>query len=402
MKADCAIIGGGIVGLSVGMALLRKQPGLNVVVLEKESELAFHQSGRNSGVIHSGIYYKPGSLKARFARAGNRSMIRFCEEHGIAHEVCGKVIVATTAAELPLLESLYQRGLENGIDVTKLSREAVSEIEPHVRCLQGIRVPSTGIVNYREVCAAYARIIRSEGGTVKTGAGVMEIRRAVRGHVLETAVGEVETKYLVNCAGLQSDRVARRAGQDPGARIVPFRGEYYEIVPHRRHLVKGLIYPVPNPVFPFLGVHFTRMSDGSIHAGPNAVLALRREGYRKTDIGLGAVLESLTYPGLWRLARRHYREGLREIHRSFSKKAFVRSLQQLIPEICAEDLVPAGAGVRAQALLPNGALVDDFLTRKGPDSIHVCNAPSPAATASLEIGQAVAGQVPEMRMAVTR
>ncbi len=402
MKADCAIIGGGIVGLSVGMALLQRQPGLSVVVLEKEAQLAFHQSGRNSGVIHSGLYYKPGSLKARFARAGNRSMIRFCAEHGIEHEVCGKVIVATAAAELPPLENLYRRGLENGVEVTRLSREAVNEIEPRVRCLQGIRVPSTGIVNYRKVCAIYAGIIRSEGGTVKTGAEVMGIRRAARGYLLETALGEVETGFLVNCAGLQSDRVARRAGQDPGARIVPFRGEYYEIVPQRRHLVKGLIYPVPNPLFPFLGVHFTRMIDGSIHAGPNAVLALRREGYRKTDIGLGAVLESLTYPGLWRLARQHYKEGFREIQRSLSKKAFVRGLQQLIPEIRAEDLVPATAGVRAQALLPNGNLIDDFLIRTGPDSIHVCNAPSPAATASLEIGQAVAGKVPELRMAVTR
>ncbi len=402
MKADCAIIGGGIIGLSVGMALLRKQPGLRVVVLEKETQLAFHQSGRNSGVIHSGIYYKPGSLKARFARSGNRSMKRFCEEHGIRHEVCGKVIVATSAQELPLLEDLYQRGLENGLEVTKLSREAISEIEPHVRCLGGIRVPSTGIVNYREVCATYAGIIRSDGGTVKTGAEVVEVRRAARGHVLETAIGEVETKFLVNCGGLQSDRIARRAGQNPGARIIPFRGEYYDILPHRRHLVKGLIYPVPNPLFPFLGVHFTRMIGGSIHAGPNAVLALRREGYRKTDIGLGAVLEALTYPGLWRLGRKHYKEGLREIHRSLSKKAFVQSLQQLIPEIRAQDLIPAPAGVRAQALLPNGILVDDFLTLPGPDSIHVCNAPSPAATASLEIGQAIAEQVPEMRMAVTR
>ncbi len=402
MKVDCAIIGGGIVGLSVGMALLRKQPGLNVVVLEKEAQLAFHQSGRNSGVIHSGIYYKPGSLKARYAQAGNRSMIRFCMEHGIQHEVCGKVIVATKAEEFPLLEDLYRRGVENGIEVIRLSPEAVSEIEPHVRCLQGVRVPSTGIVNYREVCATYARVIRSDGGEVKTNAGVMEIGGSGRGHVLETAVGEIETKFLVNCGGLQSDRIARRAGQDPGARVVPFRGEYYEVVPHRRHLVKGLIYPVPKPVFPFLGVHFTRMIDGSIHAGPNAVLALRREGYRKTDIGLGAVLESLSYPGLWRLARKHYKEGVREIHRSLSKKAFLKSLQQLIPEMRAEDLVPAAAGVRAQALLPNGRLVDDFLTLRGPDSIHVCNAPSPAATASLEIGRAVAEQIPEMRMAVTR
>ncbi len=402
MKVDCAIIGGGIVGLSVGMALLRKQPGLNVVVLEKEAQLAFHQSGRNSGVIHSGIYYKPGSLKARYARAGNRSMIRFCEEHGIRHESCGKVIVATKAEELPLLDDLYARGAANGIEVTKLAPEAVTEIEPHVRCLRGLKVPTTGIVDYREVCATYAALIRKEGGAVKTSAGVTEIRRLGSGHVLETAIGDIETRFLINCGGLQSDRIARQTGLDPGARIVPFRGEYYELVPHRRHLVQGLIYPMPNPAFPFLGVHFTRMINGSIHAGPNAVLALRREGYRKTDIGLGAVLESLTYPGLWRLARKHYREGLREIHRSLSKQAFVKSLQQLIPEIRAQDLVPAKAGVRAQALLSTGELVDDFLTVRGPDALHICNAPSPAATASLEIGRAVVEQVPEMRMALTR
>lgn len=402
MKVDCAVIGGGIVGLSVGMALLRKQPGLNVIVLEKERELAFHQSGRNSGVIHSGIYYQPGSAKARFARAGNRSMIRFCEEHGIRHEVCGKIIVATDSREIPLLENLYRRGMDNRIKVSKLSAGAVCEIEPHVRCRQGIQVPSTGIVNYREVCAAYAALIRSEGGEVRTGAEVLEIRRLGSSHLLETAIGDIEAGFLVNCGGLQSDRIARRSGLDPEARIVPFRGEYYELIPEKRDLVKGLIYPVPNPAFPFLGVHFTRMTDGSIHAGPNAVLALRREGYRKTDVGLGAVLETMTYPGFWRLARKHYKEGLREVWRSFSKTEFVKSLQRLIPEIRAEDLIPAPSGVRAQALLPDGKLVDDFMILCGPNSIHVCNAPSPAATASLEIGKTVAEQVPEMRLAVTR
>lgn len=402
MKVDCAIIGGGIVGLSVAMALLRKQPGIHVVVLEKEPQLAFHQSGRNSGVIHSGIYYKPGSLKARFARAGNRSMIKFCEEHGIPHDVCGKLIVATSERELPLLDNLYQRGVENAIEVAQLSREEVREIEPNVQCLEGIRVPSTGIVNYREVCATYASLIQGDGGVVKTSAEVTEIRRSGGSPLLETTVGDIETRFLVNCGGLQSDRIARLAGLDPGARIVPFRGEYYELVPQRRDLVKGLIYPVPDPVFPFLGVHFTRMIDGSVHAGPNAVLAFRREGYRKTDFGLGAVLETLTYPGFWRLARKHYKQGFGEMHRSFSKKAFVKSLQRLIPEIRSEDLLPTTAGVRAQALRPDGELVEDFLMVHGPDSIHVCNAPSPAATASLEIGMAVAEQIPEMRLAVTR
>jgi L-2-hydroxyglutarate oxidase len=402
MKVDCVVIGGGIVGLSVALALLRKQPGIHLVVLEKEPQLAFHQSGRNSGVIHSGIYYRPGSLKARFARAGNRSMIKFCEEHGISYEVCGKLVVATSERELPLLDNLFRRGVENGIEVAQLSQEEVREIEPHVRCLRGIRVPSTAIVNYREVCATYAGLIQGEGGVVKTSAEVTEIRRSGGAHLLETAVGDIETRFLVNCGGLQSDRIARRAGLDPGARIVPFRGEYYELVPQRRDLVKGLIYPVPDPAFPFLGVHFTRMINGSVHAGPNAVLAFRREGYRKTDFGLGAVLETLTYPGFWQLARKHYKEGFKEMLRSLSKKAFVKSLQRLIPEISSADLRPTTAGVRAQALLPDGRLVEDFLMVHGPASIHVCNAPSPAATASLEIGMAVAEQVPEMRMAVAR
>lgn len=402
MKVDCAVVGGGIVGLGVAMALLKRQPGLQVVVLEKEAQLAFHQSGRNSGVIHSGVYYQPGSLKARFARAGNRSMIRFCQEHGIQHEVCGKVVVATEEDELPLLDRLHRRGLENGIEVVRLSQEELKEVEPHVRSLRGIRVPSTGIVNYREVCAAYAREILSEGGVVRTSAEVLGFRRRGRTHLLETAIGEIEAKFLVNCGGLQSDRIARRSGLDPGARIIPFRGEYYELIPEKSQLVRGLIYPVPNPAFPFLGVHFTRMIDGSVHAGPNAVLAFQREGYRKTDFGIGGLLDIVTYPGFWQLARKHYKEGLREVHRSLSKKAFVKSLQRLIPEILADDLVAAAAGVRAQALRPDGGLVDDFLIAHGPDSIHVCNAPSPAATASLEIGRAVAEQIPEMRGALAR
>ncbi len=379
------------------MALLKRQPGLQVVVLEKEAELAFHQSGRNSGVIHSGIYYKPGSLKARFARAGNQSMIRFCQEHGIRHEVCGKVIVATSEDELPFLDRLHRRGLENGIEVVELSFEEVREIEPHVRCLRGIRVPSTGIVSFREVCGTYSELIQSEGGSVRTKAEVLAFHRQSRLHILETSIGEIESRFVINCGGLQSDRIARRAGLNPGARIVPFRGEYYELVREKTDLVRGLVYPVPDPDFPFLGVHFTRMIDGSVHAGPNAIVALRREGYRKTDFGLGGMVDIATYSGFWRLARKHYRAGLKEVYRSFSKRAFVRSLQRLIPEICADDLIPSTTGVRAQALRPDGELVDDFLIVRGPESLHVCNAPSPAATASLEIGLAVADQVPEMR-----
>lgn len=391
------MIGGGIVGLSVGMRLLEKQPGLNLVVLEKEPELAFHQSGRNSGVIHSGIYYKPGTMKARFARAGNRSMIEFCRRYGIAHEVCGKLIVATSETELGALEKLFRRGLENELEVSKLSSEEVNEHEPHVRCLAGVRAPSTGIVSYREVCAKYAELIRQAGGVIKTSAAVEKIQRRGDSYLLRTAFGEVETKFLLNCGGLQSDRIARQSGSEPGAKIVPFRGEYYEIVPERRHLVKTLIYPVPDPALPFLGVHFTKMIDGSVHAGPNAVLALRREGYGKAAFGLGDALDVFTYSGFWNLARKHYRAGLQEVSRSMSKKLFVKSLQRLIPEVSEQDLVPTTSGVRAQALLPNGMLVDDFLIVRGPCSIHVCNAPSPAATASLEIGEAVASQVPELR-----
>ncbi len=397
MKADCAIIGGGIVGLSVAMHLGQRQPGLRIVVLEKERQLASHQSGRNSGVIHSGIYYPPGSLKARYARAGNRSMIQFCEEHGIAHEVCGKVIVATREKELPLLENLYRRGLENELGVTPLSADEVRQVEPHVRCLRGLRVPSTGIVDYREVCLKFAEIIREDGGIVQTGVEVRHIQHRGDAHILESTNGVVEARFLVNCAGLYSDRIARKDGLSLEARITPFRGEYYELVRERRHLVESLIYPLPNPSFPFLGVDFTKMIDGSVHAGPNAVLALHREGYHKTDVALPDLLETLTYRGFWKLARKYYKEGFAEMHRSFSKEAFVRSLQRLVPEVTASDLIPAKAGVRAQALLPSGALVDDFLLVHGPNSIHLCNAPSPAATASLEIGREVVNQIPELR-----
>lgn len=326
-------------------------------------------------------------------------MVAFCREHRIPHEVCGKIIVATDAQEFQLLEDLYQRGVANGLEVMKLSREEVLEFEPHVSCQAALRVPSTGIVDYRMVCGVFAKLIRTEGGEIRTKAEVREFRSSGDGYVLESAHGRVETKFLINCGGLQSDRIARRTGLQPQARIMPFRGEYYQLIPEKRHLVKGLIYPTPDPAFPFLGVHFTRMIDGSVHAGPNAVLALRREGYRKSDIGLGASLEILTYGGCWKLARRHFRVGIKEVWRSISKRAFTNSLRRLIPEVCEKDLIPAMPGVRAQALLPNGQLVDDFLIQHGPHSLHVCNAPSPAATASLEIGEAVAALVPELRMA---
>lgn len=392
---DFVIIGGGIVGLASGMALGRRYPDARILVLEKENHWAHHQTGNNSGVIHSGIYYKPGSFKAKFCRDGSRSMVEFCQEHGIAHEVCGKVIVATEAEQLPLLENLYQRGLANGLNVTKISAEEVKEVEPHVSCLAGIRVRTTGIVDYKQVCYKYAELIRSQGGELRLNTKVEKIRETSTGQILETNNGTFETRFTINCAGLHSDRVAKLGNVDPKAKIVPFRGEYYELIPEKRYLVKTLIYPVPNPAFPFLGVHFTRMIDGSVHAGPNAVLSLKREGYKKTDFDLRDFAEVMTYPGFWKLAAKHADEGIQEIIRSFSKAAFVRSLQKLIPEVQAEDLVPTHAGVRAQALMNDGKLVDDFLIVAGRNAIHVCNAPSPAATSSLEIGKAVAATVAE-------
>lgn len=393
---DCAIIGGGIVGLATAVALGRKDPKARIIVLEKESAVARHQTGRNSGVIHSGLYYKPGSFKARFARAGNHSMVKFCREHGIKHEVCGKVVVATRKEELPLLDKLFQRGLENELSVTRLTVDQVREIEPHVCCLAGIKVLTTGIVDYKEVCAKYVELIRKQGSTVMFDSEVTGIREVSGTHHIETTRGEHEARFLVNCGGLHSDRLAKLAGLQPQARIVPFRGEYYELVTGKRHLVKTLIYPVPNPNFPFLGVHFTRMIDGTIHAGPNAVLAFKREGYHKSDFSLRDTWETMSYGGFWKLARKNMGEGLMEMCRSFSKALFVRSLQQLIPEIQPADVVPTHAGVRAQALLPDGGLVDDFLLVEGTNAVHVCNAPSPAATASLEIAKMIVDRIPAL------
>lgn len=390
---DYVIIGGGIVGLSTGMALTKRFPGAKILVLEKELTLAMHQTGHNSGVIHSGIYYKPGSFKAKFARAGSESMTRFCEKYAIAHDICGKVIVATQANELPLLDNLYQRGLENGLDIQRIGVEQLKEIEPHVSGLAAIRVPAAGIVDYQEVCRAYGRVITMGGGEIKVGERVVSIKHELGRVVLTTRNDVFEAKFIVNCAGLYSDRVAQMDRLADDLKIVPFRGEYYELVPEKRHLVKHLIYPVPNPNFPFLGVHYTRMIGGHVEAGPNAVLALKREGYLKTDVNLKDLADILLYKGFWKLSAKYWREGLEEMKRSLSKAAFVRSLQTLIPEIRAEDLVPAPAGVRAQALKSDGSLVDDFHLVKGERSIHVCNAPSPAATASIEIGRYIAKEI---------
>jgi L-2-hydroxyglutarate oxidase len=394
MKFDFAIIGGGIVGLATGLALLRRNPKARLVILEKEERWGAHQTGHNSGVLHSGIYYAPGSYKARLCHAGRTSMVAFCREHGIRHEICGKVIIATEAGEIPRLEKLRERAAANGVEIRGLTPEQVREIEPEVRCVAGLAVPGTGIVDFRQVSEKMAELLRKSGADLRLGATVRSIRVSGNGYAIESDAGVVDVHFLVNCAGLHSDRIVEMSGMKAPARIVPFRGEYYELKPERRHLVRHLIYPVPNPDFPFLGVHYTRMVDGNIHCGPNAVLALKREGYRKTDFSLRDAWGSLTYPGFWKLAKKHLGEGWMEIRRSFSKAEFTRSLQRMIPAVREEDLVPSHSGVRAQALSPDGKLVDDFLFAEGPRALHVCNAPSPAATSSLEIGAEVVKRIP--------
>ncbi len=391
---DVAIIGGGIVGLATALAVTDRQRGASVVVLEKEHGLAHHQTGNNSGVLHSGIYYAPGSLKAQYCRDGRAGLVRFCEEHAIAHEITGKVIVATDAEEIPRLDTLHERALAHGLTVERLGPDGVRQHEPNVSAIAGLYLPATGIADYSAVVATFANLVSARGGEVRLRTRVTGLQRSSGYVTVATSAGAVTARHVVNCAGLHSDRVARLAGNDPGARIVPFRGEYFELTPEARHLVKGLIYPVPNPEFPFLGVHFTRMVDGSVHAGPNAVLALKREGYRKRDISLRDTFETITYPGFLRLARRNFGDGMQEVARSFSKRLFLRSLQRLIPAVALDDLVPTHAGVRAQALTPSGGLVDDFLIVNGERMTHVCNAPSPAATASLEIGRAIAAELP--------
>jgi L-2-hydroxyglutarate oxidase len=392
---DYAIVGGGIVGLATAAALADRFPRSRILVLEKEGLFAQHQTGHNSGVIHSGIYYKPGSLKARLAYQGNKSMQAFCERRGIPYEICGKIIVATKQSELPLLEKLFQRGIENGVPVARLSREQVREREPHVSCLAGIQVFSTGITNYRSVCHALIDNLGGGGIDLHVSTELLHCTIVADGHVLETTSGEFSTKFLITCAGLYSDRVSKRCGIQPQARIMPFRGEYYELKPDRCYLVKNLVYPVANPNFPFLGVHFTRMIDGGVHAGPNAVLALSREGYSKLSFSPKDTLDTLTYPGFWKLVHQYYRDGLSEMARSASKALFTRSLQRLVPEVEANDLLPSASGVRAQAVKTNGEMVDDFLIQQGKNSLHVLNAPSPAATASLEIAKHIVAQVPQ-------
>ena len=382
---DIAIIGGGIVGLATAFALSTRSR-LSLVVLEAEDRLAAHQTGHNSGVIHSGLYYKPGSLKARNCAEGREALYRFCAEHDIPHERCGKVVVATRASELPALDELERRGRANGLEgLRRLRGEEIREHEPHAAGIAGLFVPETGIVDYSQVAQAFADCVREAGGEIRIRSRVRGFRRAPDALILETASGEVRCRHLINCGGLQSDRLARLCGVDPRLRIVPFRGEYYEIVPERRHLVNNLIYPVPDPRFPFLGVHFTRKAGGGVEAGPNAVLAFKREGYRRSSFSPRDALDMARYAGFWRMASRYWRTGIGEFHRSFSRRAFVRALQRLAPELRYEDVRRAGAGVRAQALDAGGTLVDDFRIVEAERMIHVLNVPSPAATASISI-----------------
>ncbi|MQA90565.1 MAG: L-2-hydroxyglutarate oxidase [Gemmatimonas sp.] len=393
---DVAVIGGGIVGLATALALLHREAG-RVLVLEAEDRIAAHQSSHNSGVIHSGLYYRPGSLKAKTCVAGREEMYEFCEAEGVAVERSGKLVVATRDSEILALEELERRGRANGLDgLRRMVREEMGEIEPEVDGLAALWVPQAGLVDFAEVARAMARRIEDLGGVIRTGFRVSRVEEKAGELVIGAREAEVRTRALVNCAGLQSDRIAHLCGAEPGVAIVPFRGEYYELLPERRFLVRTAIYPVPDPDLPFLGVHFTRTVHGSVEAGPNAVLATRREGYRRSDVSPRDVAAMLGFRGFWRMAATHWRTGLDELHRSLRKSRFVRDLQRLVPAVRAEDLVPGKTGVRAQAVAPNGKLLDDFHVVPGPRSLHLLNAPSPAATSSLSIGRYLAGRICEM------
>lgn len=389
-RYDIVIVGGGIVGLGVALEITQRLPHRRLLLLEKEDHVARHQSSHNSGVIHSGVYYKPGSLKARLCVAGAAAMVEFCREHGIPHNVCGKVVVATEDWELPRLEELHKRGMANGLSGLRvIGAEELREIEPHARGLRALVVPSTGITDFAAVCEKYRELVAGRGGTVLTSAAVTGLKRTANEVVVETKAGTFSTGFLINCAGLFSDRISRMAGDEPEVMIVPFRGEYYDLVPERACLVSALIYPVPDPRFPFLGVHFTRRISGRVDAGPNAVLAFQREGYRRSDISLRDLASSLAFPGFWRMAGRNWGSGCDEFRRSVSKIAFVKALQKLLPEIREEDLVAGGSGVRAQAIQRDGSLVDDFQIVPSARMLHVLNVPSPAATASLMVGKTI-------------
>ena len=387
---DIIIIGGGIVGLATAYRLKEAKPSLNILLFEKENKLAKHQTGNNSGVIHSGIYYKPGSLKAKNCIEGYHELIAFCDKEDIPYELCGKVIVATTESELPAMENIFKRGNENGLEnLRKISAEELKEYEPHVNGIAGIHVPQTGIIDYTAVSNKYGQLFQEAGGELKLNEKVVDITQKGNQSEVITKKGTYQTKLIINCAGLFSDKIAALTMPDTDVRIVPFRGEYYEIKPEKHYLVKNLIYPVPDPNFPFLGVHFTRMIKGGIEAGPNAVFAFKREGYHRSDFNMGDLWGSLSWPGFRKVAAKYWQTGLGEIYRSFSKAAFTKALQKLIPEIQEGDLMPGGAGVRAQACDRTGGLIDDFKILESQNVVNVLNAPSPAATSSLAIGKTV-------------
>ncbi len=401
IRCDVAVIGGGIVGLAVALELQRKHSHLRTIVLEKESGVALHQTSHNSGVIHSGLYYKPGSLKARLCVEGTAAMVQFCKEQGIPHSICGKVIVATDESELPALDELMQRGRANGVPgLHLLGPEEIRELEPHAAGIRGIHVPGTGITDFRLVAEKYAELINASGGQVLTNAAVVKITSTADEVVLETACGTVHARFAINCAGLYSDRIAKMAGAELGLRIIPFRGEYYELVPSKHQLVRALIYPVPDVRFPFLGVHFTKRIDGGtgfgIEAGPNAVLAFKREGYSRTSFNLRDAAGTFAFPGFWKLATHFWKMGIYETYRSWNKAAFTKALQRLLPELTEDDILPGGSGVRAQALDASGKLLDDFCFVHQDRMLHVCNVPSPAATASLVIGREIVAAVEQV------
>jgi (S)-2-hydroxyglutarate dehydrogenase len=391
VKYDIVIVGGGIVGLGTALNILEQRPGSKILVLEKENEVAKHQTGNNSGVIHSGLYYKPGSLKAKNCIDGYNMLIKFCQMNDVPFELCGKIVVATEEKEVPLLNNLFERGAQNGLKGFKmLSASELKEYEPYVNGVSGFFVPQTGIVDYKVVAEKYAELIRKNGGEIHLSEKVVDIKMASSVTVV-TDKSTYETKQLINCAGLYSDKIAKLTTPEVNVKIIPFRGEYYKLKKEKEYLVKNLIYPVPDPNFPFLGVHFTRMMKGGVEAGPNAVLAFKREGYKRSDINLSELTETLAWPGFQKVAKKYWRTGMGEMYRSFSKAAFTKALQKLMPEIQQDDLVDGGAGVRAQACDRTGGLVDDFLILEKAQVINVCNAPSPAATSSLSIGKTVAG-----------
>lgn len=396
MKYDFIIVGAGIVGLATALKLQEKDSSKKILVIEKENKVSAHQTGNNSGVIHSGIYYKPGSLKAKNCVHGYKLLIDFCDKHEIEYDLCGKVIVATNNSELPYLDTLLERGKSNGLEnLRRIDKNEINEIEPHVNGIAGIFVPQTGIIDYKKVSEKYVEVILDNGGIVNLGEEVIDFKENSESVEVVTNKNTFHSNAVITCGGLYSDKLAKKTDPKLELKIIPFRGEYYKIKEERKHLVKNLIYPVPDPAFPFLGVHFTRMINGDVEAGPNAVLAFAREGYKKTDINFGELYETLTWPGFQKVAKKYWRTGFGEFYRSFSKSAFVKALQRLIPDIKEDDLVPGGAGVRAQACDKTGGLLDDFSIIKNNRIVHVCNAPSPAATSSLSIGEHITSEVLE-------